>query len=57
MTEACRLLRLPDEKLSVEEVGIAVGYMHVEHFIRTFRQVFHKTPGEYRRDNKEDVFR
>jgi AraC-like DNA-binding protein/mannose-6-phosphate isomerase-like protein (cupin superfamily) len=57
MTEACRLLRLPDEKLSVEEIGIAVGYMHVEHFIRTFRQVFHKTPGEYRRDNQEDVFR
>ena len=51
MDEACRLLLSPDEKLSVEEIGIAVGYTHVEHFIRIFRQVFHVTPTAYRREN------
>ena len=51
MDEACRLLLLPDEKLSVEEIGITVGYTHVEHFIRSFRQVFHMTPTAYRREN------
>ncbi len=57
MTEACRLLVLPDGKLSVEEIGAAVGYPHVEHFIRTFRQVFDKTPTAYRRENQGDRFR
>lgn len=57
MTEACRLLLMPDEQLSIEEIGNAVGYAHVEHFIRTFRQVYHKTPGEYKRDNLEHGYR
>lgn len=52
MTEACRLLLSPDDKLSVEEIGVAVGYTHAEHFIRTFRQVFHMTPTAYRRENR-----
>lgn len=51
MTEACRLLLSPDEKLSVEQIGVAVGYPHAEHFIRTFRQVFHMTPTAYKREN------
>lgn len=55
MTEACRLLLSPEEKLSVEEIGVAVGYTHVEHFIRTFRQVFHVTPTAYRRENLSHV--
>ncbi|MBP3879144.1 MAG: response regulator [Lachnospiraceae bacterium] len=44
--EACRLLR--EERVSVREAGIAVGYMDSNYFTKVFRRIRGVTPSEYR---------
>ncbi|MDO4573822.1 MAG: DNA-binding transcriptional regulator [Planctomycetia bacterium] len=45
--ERARLL-LRETGLSIEKVGLQVGYPLVEHFIRAFREFHGKTPRQYR---------
>lgn len=40
---------LVDTNLSVQNIGLQVGYENVEHFIRTFKKVNGMTPTEYRK--------
>lgn len=40
---------LIDTNLSVQNIGLQVGYENVEHFIRTFKKVNGMTPTEYRK--------
>lgn len=48
MEQALRLLT--NTSLTVTDVGRQVGYSTPEHFIRTFKKTFQKTPKEYRKD-------
>lgn len=47
MEHACTLLR--DTSRSVTEISLAVGYFDTSSFIKRFRSVEGRTPGEYRR--------
>jgi AraC family transcriptional regulator of arabinose operon len=46
LREAARLLRRPD--LSVDAAAARAGFTSRSHFSRAFRQMFGKTPGDYR---------
>lgn len=47
MERALRLLA--NTSLTVTDIGQQIGYSTPEHFIRTFKKTFHKTPNEYRK--------
>ena len=38
--------------MTVENIAAAVGYTSVEHFSRTFKKLYDKTPVEYRNSEK-----
>jgi transcriptional regulator GlxA family with amidase domain len=35
--------------LSVKEIAVKVGYIHMSHFVRDFRRTYNVTPAEYRK--------
>ena len=41
---------LCSSNLRIEDISEAVGYHNVEHFIRLFKQKYHKTPNQFRKD-------
>ncbi len=47
LTKACAMLR--ETNLQINEICYQVGYESTEFFIRTFKQTYQCTPGEYRR--------
>lgn len=44
---------LVDTNLSVQNIGLQVGYENTENFIRTFKQVHNMTPTQYRKNKLE----
>ncbi|MDC7302557.1 2-isopropylmalate synthase [Agathobacter ruminis] len=44
---------LKNGNMSIESIANAVGYPTVEHFNRTFKKTFEKTPSQYRNDKGE----
>lgn len=38
--------------MTVENISNAIGYPNVEHFIRSFKKMFHMTPTQYRNKNQ-----
>jgi len=38
--------------LSVKEIAIKVGYIHVSHFVRDFKRTYQVTPAEYRKQRR-----
>ncbi|MGA2142638.1 MAG: helix-turn-helix domain-containing protein [Brevinematales bacterium] len=50
ITEARRILTSSD--LDIAEIAYAVGFSNVTHFNRTFKEMVHTTPMEYRRHGK-----
>lgn len=51
--KACQLLVRTDD--SVMDIASRVGYGTIKHFYRVFHQLTDKTPGEYRRENRETM--
>ena len=51
MTHAKELLET--SYLSIKEVMANSGFNDASHFVRDFKKVYGKTPGEFRRDHKE----
>lgn len=47
MEQALRLLK--NTSLTVADIGLQVGYVTPEHFIRTFKKTYQYTPSEYRK--------
>ncbi len=47
MEQALRLLK--NTMLNISDIGSQVGYATPEHFIRTFKKTYQKTPSEYRK--------
>lgn len=48
---------LESTSLSVQEVGIRIGYRNVTSFIRMFKKITGLTPGDYRKQNKLESLR
>jgi len=48
--ESGRLL-LETSLLSVKEIAMKVGYIHMSHFVRDFRRTYYATPAQYRRQS------
>lgn len=50
----CRIVQakklLAETNLSIKDVSLEVGYFHPNSFIRRFKQITGKTPGEFRKD-------
>ncbi|MDD6482367.1 MAG: 2-isopropylmalate synthase [Lachnospiraceae bacterium] len=44
---------LKNGNMTVENIAYAVGYQNVEHFNRTFKKIFDKTPLQYRNESRE----
>lgn len=44
---------LKNSSFSVNEIAFEVGYNSDEHFIRTFKNVVHQTPNNFRKRNRE----
>lgn len=47
MEQASRLLK--NTTMTIADIGLQVGYSTPEHFIRTFKKTYQKTPNEYRK--------
>ena len=45
---------LKNGNMTVENIAYAVGYQNVEHFTRTFKKSFDKTPLQYRNESREN---
>ena len=45
---------LKNGNMTVENIAAAVGYPSVEHFSRTFKKLYDKTPVEYRNKNHRE---
>lgn len=50
MIKACELLKLT--QLSIGEISIAVGYSNQLHFSRAFKNIYHVSPREWRKENR-----
>ncbi|SHE13007.1 Uncharacterized HTH-type transcriptional regulator ypdC [Chlamydia abortus] len=48
---------LESTSLSVQEVGIRIGYRNVTSFIRMFKKITGLTPGDYRKQIKLETLR
>ena len=46
---------LYSSNLRIEDISEAVGYHNVEHFIRLFKQRYHKTPNQFRKDKDHHI--
>lgn len=51
MELACRLLR--ESALQIGMISEIVGYKNLEHFNRKFKQLYQKTPTQYRKENQK----
>ncbi len=51
--QACRML--PDNELSVLEIGYACGYHHISHFNHQFKKVTGKSPMQYRAEHSANI--
>jgi Transcriptional regulator containing an amidase domain and an AraC-type DNA-binding HTH domain len=40
--------------LSVKQIAVKVGYIHMSHFVRDFRRTYNITPAEYRKQRVSD---
>lgn len=54
LEKACSMLC--SSNLLIEDISEAVGYHNVEHFIRLFKQRYHKTPNQFRKDKHSISF-
>lgn len=54
LADAVKLLTNTDMK--IREIADTVGYNSADHFSRTFRDVFHCSPQQYRKDHHTDRF-
>ncbi|MBE5979760.1 MAG: AraC family transcriptional regulator [Paenibacillaceae bacterium] len=48
LDKACRALKTTN--LSISSICEIIGYTNPEHFNRIFKETFHMTPGEYRKN-------
>lgn len=48
LEKACRALKTTN--LSISSICEIIGYTNPEHFNRIFKETFHMTPGEYRKN-------
>jgi len=45
---------LTSTNMTINEISEAVGYLNIEHFIKTFKKEFNTTPSQYRKASKKD---
>jgi AraC family transcriptional regulator of arabinose operon len=48
---------LESSLLTVKEITVRVGYIHVSHFVRDFKRTYQSTPAHYRRKHLDGKYR
>lgn len=42
---------MENSSLSVKQVSVRVGYIHLSHFVRDFKRIYRSTPANYRKQH------